>query len=126
MRFLLSSEATSRRKTLFILLTLEQEIKKLDLSGVHVDYNDVSLVLASINEYYGYKYFPLKKKCSTDRSGQLDLATFKACLMFVCQLSITVVDQSKASLDVARNRLSEVSFSRRHKVDLRHHLTMFF
>ena len=57
LRFLLElRKRLSRRKILSSgKLTLEQQIKQLDLSGVDVDYDDVKLVLASINEYYDYR-----------------------------------------------------------------------
>lgn len=35
-------------------LSIEHQIKKLELSGVIVDYNDVDLILSSINEFHGY------------------------------------------------------------------------
>ena len=50
-------------------------------------------------------------------SGQLGSRYLQGLSDVQRQLSITVVDQSEASLDVARNRLSEVSTSCRHKVD---------
>ena len=57
LRFLLELRRRLSRRDILSSreLALEQEIKKLEISGVDIDYNDVKLVLTSINEYYDYR-----------------------------------------------------------------------